>query len=301
MRKQKILITGAHSLLGKYIINILSDSYSLVGTTHSQEITSESASKLDGVYEMDITRKEAVSDVISKVAPDILIHLAGISNIDFCEKNPEIAEKINVAGTTHLVDALRHSPVRFLFASSNAIFDGTSPPYSEADKPNPLNIYGKTKYTAEDIILSKLSHRCVIRFTTILGWPPSGARGNDLSFYTQQLRGQNEIFLVNDRFFNPISSNFAAETISKIILSSFEGILHVGGNDRVSRYTLVEMMARAEGIKLSRLHPVKSSHFPSLAPRPIDATLSIKKLQKAFSLTPPPLIDQLSDLLQNRS
>src|SRR5688572_10882249 len=128
-KKPTLLITGSISLLGKYLIDTLSQDYKIISWSHK------------GSRGVDITDEKKVKTKIAKIAPDIVIHLAALSNIDFCEKNPKAAHRVNVLGTQNLLESLTGSPAHFIFASSSMVFDGNEAPYSESANPNPMTIY----------------------------------------------------------------------------------------------------------------------------------------------------------------
>lgn len=300
-RKKNVLITGAVSLYGKSIIEILKRDYNLILIYHliKPDYKLTNGTKY---FQLDITQPKKVNEVIDISSPDIIIHLVGLSNIDYCEKNPRLAYQVNVSGTANIMSSIKNKKTHLIFISSNAIFDGTSPPYKETDKPNPLNIYGKTKLAAEAIILKKNILTTIIRCTTIFGWPPIGARENDLSFYLKQLKKNQPLYLVNDLFFNPVSAFRASEAVKAIIVKKSRGIFHVAGKDRISRYTFVESIINAFQIKRHPpLIPVTHDFFPQLAPRPVNACLAINKMQQLINVFPLSLLSELKLLKKEQS
>lgn len=294
MKKKRILITGAVSLLGKYLIKKLAGNYILTGTYH-KNLPDYKLKKFGCEFKfLDITSSQQIFNTVNKTKPNIIIHLAAVSNIDTCENSPQIAHKINIEGTQTLITQCRQIKPYIIFLSSNAIFDGFDPPYSENSSPHPLNIYGKTKLAGEKILFQSRFPATVIRSTTMFGWPPENCRDNDVSYYLKQLKQPTRLFLVNDRFFNPVYALRVAHLISCCIKQNRTGIYHIGGADRISRYSFVKKIIKAFNLRRSSpLIPVKSNFFPKLAPRPIDATLDVTKINKEFKIQPKPLIDEL--------
>ncbi len=293
MKKKRILITGAVSQLGKYLIKKLAGNYILTGTYH-KNLPDYKLKKFGCQFQfLDITSSQQIFYTVNKIKPEIIIHLAAVSNIDICENSPQIAHKINIEGTQTLITQCQDIKPHIIFLSSNAVFDGFNPPYSENSRPHPLNIYGEAKLAGEKILFQSRFPVTIIRSTTMFGWPPENCRDNDVSFYLTLLKQSKPIYLVNDRFFNPVYALHVAELIKECIKNNRIGIYHIGGNDTISRYTFVKKIIKVFKInKHPLLIPVSSDYFPSLAIRPLDATLDIKKI-KALNIKPKPLIEEL--------
>lgn len=286
--KPRLIVTGAVSLLGKYLIEELKSTYQISLVVHHPNPANNRQEKAPKIYPVDISQPDDLGRLIFRIQPQFIIHLAAISNIDYCESHHDEAWRVNVIGTQNLCQALRGYPTQMIFASSNMIFSGTHPPYKETDLPRPVNFYGKTKAAAEQIVLA-LSPATVVRFTTLFGWPPAGARGNDVTYYSPLLRKKSPIYLVNDRFFNPVYAAVAARAVKNIVDGRLTGIFHVGGKDRVSRFTFVRKIAEVFGSTHAPFLPVAHDYFPNLAPRPKDATLDIGKMTQILQITAPDL------------
>ena len=239
MQNPTVLITGAVTLLGHYLVNELYRDYRLVLTTHKTPYRDKILPQ-PTVLPLDVTDKATVSLTLTRIKPQIIVHLAALSNIDYCENHPQETVSVNVLGTKHLIQGLTGSRTHIIFMSSNAVFSGDRAPYHETDETNPLNEYGKTKQAAEEIVLSSGLPTTVVRATTMFGWPPAGARGNDVTYYLQQLKGRQPLYLVNNRFFNPIYALRASQIIAKIIRRETYGVYHIAGRNRISRYSFVK-------------------------------------------------------------
>jgi dTDP-4-dehydrorhamnose reductase len=274
MTRQKVLITGAVSILGKYISSQIFKDYDLILGYLQNPISVDMEKMATAKVSLNVENKEEIEKIFIKYRPNFVIHLAAVSNIDYCQTHPNIAYRINVIGTKNIVDCSKKISAHLLFASSNAIFSGNHPPYSETDTPAPVNVYGKTKFEAEKLIQKAQIFYTILRLTTALGWPPTGARNNDITHYLKQLKTAQKLYLVNDRYFNPISAAYASQVFKSSIEKNICGIFHVGGDDVVSRFTLVKSIADAFKLKpKATIVGVNSSFFPLLAPRPINATL----------------------------
>lgn len=298
--QRTILITGVVSLLGAAAARVLSSNHRVIGTFHRSAPPADLATQLTETIPLDITQANEVKQLVNKIAPDVILHLAAISDIDYCETHRNEAHRLNVVGTKHIAAAAEQAHAHLIFLSSSMVFSGTSAPYDEAALPEPVNMYGRTKYEAEQLITKKLKKFTIVRSASLFGWEPEPARTNDLTFYLPLLKQNKPLHLVNDRFFNPLSAITAAQAIRKIIEEEKFGIYHIGGFDRVSRYTLMQKIAGAFKIKPINLTPVPSSFFPNLAPRPVDSTLTTEKMKAELGISPPTLKQEFSRLAQEK-
>ena len=146
---KRILITGATGQLGRSVVEELQPHFNILST--AQKIPVETLTACP-VVEMDISNKSIVQQVVSKYEPDVLIHLAAMTNVDGCEREKEKAWNINVKGTEHLLQAISGSETRIIFISTDYVFDGENGPYGVDAKPSPINYYGKSKLAAENAI-----------------------------------------------------------------------------------------------------------------------------------------------------
>ena len=135
----RAIITGAAGLIGQYIVK------TAPRWAHDWEV--QGLTRAD----LDLTDHANVERTWQSIKPDAVIHCAALSRTKDCEQDPESARRINVEVTAHLAQLSRHIP--FVFLSSGEVFDGRTGWYGETDKPNPINVYGRTKMEAEQAVL----------------------------------------------------------------------------------------------------------------------------------------------------
>lgn len=150
---EQILVTGGTGFIGSYVTRQLLQRGARVhaldnGFTGSKDIVPNEVN----IYDVDIRNKDAVRDVFENVTPDILIHLAAIHFIPYCNNNPEEAFNVNVLGTRNVLDAAREieNLERIVNTSSAAVYEPASGPHNENKGIGPTDIYGRTKLVAED-------------------------------------------------------------------------------------------------------------------------------------------------------
>lgn len=136
----KIALTGADGLVGSRIIELLNNDFLFIPLPQSK---------------MEITNKEIVQKIIAETDFDIFLHLAAYTNVAGAETNKELCFKINVDGTKNLFQNVQSKGKKFIYISTDFVFDGKNPPYYEDSLPNPLGVYAQSKYQGEKIVQGK--------------------------------------------------------------------------------------------------------------------------------------------------
>ena len=132
-------------MLGSNIAKqLLERGYEVVITYHANEPFFEVKA-----HRIDIS-DSLIKDIIIKEKPDWVIHTAALTNVDLCETNKELAEKINVKGTKNVIDACTAIGSKLVFVSTSFIFDGSKTSYSDEDQTSPINYYAETKAEGEE-------------------------------------------------------------------------------------------------------------------------------------------------------
>lgn len=247
----KILITGANGQLGQAVCRHLSLSHQVIATYRST---------------LDITNPALVFNKLEQHCPNWVFHLAALTDVDQCQREPALAFQLNMEGTKNVVEQCRHFAIPLLFLSSIAVFDGQkSTPYNENDAPNPLNIYGQSKWAAEQIVATLPEH-LIVRS----GWLFGGGE-RDKKFVSKIVslaRSQTTLSVVDDKIGSPTDVDDLSVGLERLILSKKRGVVHlVNAGTPVSRYQLAHHILQFAQLSTT-LHAVPSSHFPNLAPRP---------------------------------
>lgn len=281
---KKILITGSTGLLGMSLIKNRPKGFSIYGGYYN--FPKERLPMTDSCkyLEFDIRDPKAVTEIFNNAEPHIVIHAASIGNVDYCERNKDQARQVNVEGSRNVIGACKKIGAMIIFTSSNAVFDGEKPPYSETDKPNPIDYYGRTKLdTEKDLEKSGLRY-AIARLMTMYGWNHPIERQNPVTWVLERLKKGEKINIVNDIFNNHLFSVSAAEAIWAIATGEKEGIYHLAGSEVVSRYELACSAAEIFGFDKGLINPVPSSFFPSIAPRPKDTSYKVAKMEKGLGI-----------------
>jgi dTDP-4-dehydrorhamnose reductase len=228
---------------------------------------------------VNISDKAAVEKVIDEVMPDAVVNVAAIADVDKAEQEKESAWNVNVEGARNIAGSCVKHGIKYIFFSSDAVFDGEGRDYIEDDKPKPVNYYGKTKAEAELAVLQAHPGAVVIRISLVIGLPVTG--GNSfLGGLEAKLKEGNEVHCPVNEVRTPIDVLTLCESVLELAENDYTGILHIGATDSINRFELTKKAAIMMGydvnlVKLQSSQDIK----PGRAPRHVNGIISVKKAQ----------------------
>lgn len=271
---KKLLLTGAGGFLGWHLCQLTQADWEVYGTFHSRAV------EMPGVrlFPIDLTDFESVKQFVQAVQPDAIIHTAALSSPNACESDPDTSYRINVLASCNLAGLSADAGIPCVFTSSEQVFDGSKPPYREADPVCPINRYGEHKAAAEAGMQERCPDAIICRMPLMFGAAPTAK--SFIQPWTETLRTGGSIHLFTDEIRNPVSGYAAAQGIL-IALEKASNILHLGGKERLSRYAIGCLLAEALGVPATQLNPCRQKDVRMTAPRPLDASLDSSL---AFSL-----------------
>jgi dTDP-4-dehydrorhamnose reductase len=287
---QKLIITGASGFLGWNLAHIARSQWETHGFYHQHPI------EIGGVtlHQADLTDVESVTAEIDRIAPDAIIHTAAASNPNFCQQQPELSHRINVAASQALAQICADAKIPLVFTSTDLVFDGMQAPYLETDPVSPLNIYGEQKVAAERAILAIGDRALICRMPLMFGNAPSTAT-SFIQPWLKALSAGQSLQLFVDEFRTPVSATTAAKGLL-LALTAPPGIMHLGGSERISRYEFGLLMADVFGFDRSLLSPIYQKDLVMAAPRAADVSLdSTKAIELGYVL--PSLREELLSVL----
>jgi len=262
----KILIIGASGLLGSKLYEKLSQHYKVTGAY--------STNKQEGLHFYDMTNKD--STIFQETKPDIVIHTAGITNVDSCETDKELAYKVNVEGTENIIQGCKLNNSKLIYISTDFVFDGKKGNYKEEDTPNPLSYYGKTKLEAENLVKNSGLGYIIGRVAVLYG-----AKQNNklVSWCIEQLKKKEYTTLVADHMRTPTLVDDIAEALHILIQNKRTGTYHIAGSKTLSAFSMGLRIAEEFNFEKKYLKPIMAYKFKQLAKRPKNSSLNIEKLQ----------------------
>jgi dTDP-4-dehydrorhamnose reductase len=235
--------------------------------------------------EVDITRPDALAPTIASTPPDVVIHAAAFTAVDECERQPEVAFRVNGEGTRHVAQACREAGLPMLYVSTDYVFDGEKPaPYVESDAPNPLSVYGRSKLEGEKHVRELLERYWIVRTSWLFG--PHGK--NFVRTILQQARAAEPLRVVDDQIGAPTYTVHLAAALEAIITRGEYGIYHATSQGSCSWYEFARTIVREAGMDESLVTPVSTAASDRPARRPRNSRLAATHLQQqGLPLLPP--------------
>ncbi len=276
---KRIVITGAAGFVGGNIIRQANemDNYTFFGI----DIYDMSFSQ-NNLYSQafDLLNREELYEFLEKIKPDVIVHLAALSNIDYCETNKEQAEKINVDITRNIVEFCQNYSSRLIYFSSDSIFDGKRGLYREEDIPRPLHYYGQTKVKSEGIVKDAIDNFVIIRPSLIMGLPV-GENGNSFLWrMIKSMKKGNAVAFPKSEIRSPVDVITLSRAILELANHDYTGILHISGNDVINRYDMAKRIADNLGYPTELVIDRKPEISSGRAPRPKDVSLDNSRAKK---------------------
>jgi len=249
---KKVLVTGARGMLGVDLCRVFSEHYEVVPTD---------------LEELDVRDFELAVSFVEKTAPDVIVHLAAMTDVDACEREPDLAYRANVVGTQNMVIAGKRCGAVFVYLSTGSIYGGDKEyPYTEYDEPSPRSVYSRTKYEGEKFVAANAGKY----FIVTAGWMFGGG-ALDKKFVRKIMelsRTKDELRIVNDKFGSPTYTVDLSRGIVELLEWGRYGKYHLANKGYCSRYELAKKILSITGNRKCKLIPVSSEEFPLPAPRP---------------------------------
>lgn len=275
--KPRLLLTGASGFLGYHVYQQAKETYQILGIAHSRPLALPGMQMLQS----NLAQETGLRNLVRETRPDAIIHLAAISDANYCQTHAAETEKINVQAPKLLAKLAAELAIPMVFTSTDMVFDGQRGHYTEADSPHPINRYGEQKALAEEGIASAYPQAAICRMPLMFG-PASPTSKNFFQAHMAQLRKGEPLKLFMDEYRTPLGGFSAAKGIL-YALGALNGLYHLGGLERLSRYELGILMAQKGGITQPNIIASYQKDVQMAAPRPHDASLdSSKALAKGF-------------------
>jgi dTDP-4-dehydrorhamnose reductase len=225
-----------------------------------------------------------------------VINCAALANVDACETEPVLAEQLNTKLPEKLAMLVAKGGARLVHISTDAVFDGRSGNYSEADDPNPLSIYARTKLEGERAVLAANPQAIVAR-VNLFGWSLKGQRSLSEWFFNN-LQAGVQIRGFTDVFFCPLLANHLAALLITMLEKQLTGLYHVVSRDCISKYAFGLAIARRFGFDDRLITASSVTEAGLTAARSPNLTLQTGKISLALGLPPPGLSEGIEDFFQ---
>ncbi|AVH66889.1 dTDP-4-dehydrorhamnose reductase [Nostoc sp. 'Peltigera membranacea cyanobiont' N6] len=277
---KKLLITGASGFLGWHLCQLAKQEWEIYGTYLSHPL------EIPGIkmLKVNLTDFRELQRIFSDVKPTAVIHTAAHSQPNFCQTHPEESHAINVTASCNIAGLCADNSIPCAFTSTDLVFDGLNAPYRESDSVCPVNLYGEQKAIAEAGMLERYPMTAVCRMPLMFGAATPTAK-SFIQPFIQTLKAEKELNLFIDEFRTPVSGKTAAQGLL-LALEKVNGIIHLGGKERISRYDFGKILVEVFQLPATKLKSCRQQDVEMAAARPADVSLNSSK---AFALGYEPL------------
>ena len=292
----KILITGSNGFLGSNLVRFFSNK-----GEYDVFLTSQNPCylQLSNFIQGDLSDGAFVDKLISTVKPDIVINTVSLVNVDLCEDDPKLADKITVQTAKNVAQSVQRQGSRLIYISTDHLFEGNRSMYSEDDMPMPVNEYGKSKLEAELKSIELNPDTAIVR-TNFFGWSHDSHPATFGEWVYNNLNQQIPMNLFTNYYFTPIEVTYLAEAIETVAKTDFTGVINIAGTERCSKYEFGMILAEVFGLDASPINPYEISANSFKAKRQQDLSLSTENFKRIFRQNLPNLREGIQRFYENK-
>lgn len=295
----RILITGSNGLLGQKIVKIcLKRGTEFLATSNGNNRNHECPN--EKYQEMDITNQQRIAEVFTEFQPTHIIHTAALTNVDYCELNPEECQEVNVNATRKLWEEAQNINAHFQLLSTDFIFDGLTGNYKETDAPSAVSIYGQSKVDAEQILInSENKNWSIARTIIVYGTANNLSRTNIVLWSIDALTKGDPMKIINDQFRMPTWADDLAWGCMEICNRNKNGIFHLCGPELMAVNEIVFRIAKHLGKTTDNVEIISSSTLNQPAKRPPRTGFDLTKSRTELGYNPKTLEETITILTNN--
>ncbi len=273
----KALVIGASGQVGHQLVNHLKKQGRDVVGTYAEHPVS-------GLLRLDLRLPAECESRVLEVRPDLVLCAAGMTHVDKCEAEPALARAINVEGPLACARAADKVGAKFVYYSTEYVFDGVAGPYREEDPIRPLSVYGRSKAEAEAALARDHPSALIIRTTVVYG-PEIQGKNFVYQLLTRGSKGE-PMRAPDDQISSPTYNEDLALATLRLVEMKQSGVFHITGPDILDRFAFARVVCEVFGLDASKLSPVKTADLKQVAPRPLKAGLLIHKLTRVSGYRP---------------
>jgi dTDP-4-dehydrorhamnose reductase len=275
----RIVVTGSTGLFGYGIARVFGQRHTVIALTRA---------------DADITNAAQVRAAITNAKPEIVIHPAGIPDLDVCEADPALAHAVNVEGTRHVTDAARAVGAAVAYISTDAVFDGLKrTPYIESDPTNPPTVYGCTKLLGEEIVLGLPNH-WIFRVSLLFG----PRKKNFVEKCLNAIAAEKEYVATEDQLGSATYTLDAVSKIREVVEARRYGLFHLSNAGACSRVEIARRAAELAGLDAGKVIGKPMDEMGRRAKRLKYAVMEMDALKQAGFALPRPWQEALAEYVR---
>lgn len=272
----KVFIAGASGLVGSNCQKHFTEQgWKVTGSYFSYKVPGT-------VYYNTLEPGDPANFDIASFQPDVIVHCGAMTHVDNCELQPEESYRQTVQSTINLVAVAKQCNARFVYMSTDYVFDGKNGPYREEDEVNPLSVYGRHKLEAEQYALNEIPGTLVLRVTNVYG---NEARGkNFIARIVQQCRDKQKLTLKlpYDQYACPTNAWDIARCMYLLLRDNKTGVYHIGGTDYTNRVQLALRVLQYFPDAEYDLQPMSTDELKQPAARPLIGGFVTMKFNREY-------------------
>jgi dTDP-4-dehydrorhamnose reductase len=267
-RKRNIAVIGGNGQLGSDVVEGFSGGDEVCSLTHR---------------DIELTAIDSIATCLRPLHPDVVVNTAAMHHVENCERDPERAYAVNAVGARNLAAVTQDLGAVLIHISTDYVFDGRkNVPYTEADPPLPLNVYGNSKLAGEYFVRSGNEKHVVLRTSALYGRHPCRAKGgnNFVELMLRLGRERGEVRVVASETVSPTSTQDLARQIVALSDAGVFGLYHATAEGSCSWHEFASEIFAAAGLPV-RCLVAAPNEFPAKVPRPAYSVLENAKLKEA--------------------
>lgn len=258
----KVLVTGVNGQLGYDVVKELDKrGHQAVGVDRES---------------MDLTSTQQIKECIETVNPEAIIHCAAYTAVDKAEDEEELCRRVNAIASKEIAEYAKALDIPMIYISTDYVFDGTKDgEYTEEDMPNPINVYGKTKYEGEVYVQDTLEKYYIVRISWVFG-----ENGNNfIDTMLRLAKERDSLNVINDQVGSPTYTKDLAPLLVDMIETDKYGIYHATNEGYCTWYEFAKEILKIANIDI-KVNPINTSEYPTKAIRPMNSKMNKNKLEK---------------------
>ena len=283
----KAIVIGGSGQIGGWLLQRLAErGHDAVGTYATVPFP--------GLFPLDAADLVGAAAWLRGQKPDIVFYPAGFTWVDGCERDPGRARAANLEQPLNLARAAAGQGARFVYFSTDYVFDGQDGPYAEDDAPNPLSAYGRSKYEAERELAEALGEALLTVRTTWVFGPER--QGKNFAYQLAKTLGEGRTLVCpSDQVSNPSYGPDVAGAVVALAEAGQSGLIHVAGPDWIDRVEFARALAVAFGLDPGLIVARTTAELAQPAARPLKGGLRSPRLDALFPGAVSPLDRCLAD------
>lgn len=287
----RVAITGANGMLGAELLARLAGRHEVLALGLGEPPPPTQGTQW---READLGDGRSAEQAILDFRAEAVLHAGAVTDVDGCERDIDLAWRVNVGGTEQVARACRALGARLVAVSTDYVFDGEAGPYAEDDVPNPRGAYARTKRCGEEAALL-LAPDCAVGRVAVLYSGRPGAKPTFATQIVEKLQRGEPLKIFSDQIVSPTLASNAADMLLELLLEhDYRGVLHTTGATVIGRIPFTEQLARRFGLS-GEIIPVKTAEVKLPAPRPLRGGLKVERAA-ALLRHRPLLLDEALDL-----